>query len=95
MVPIRANIFRTQPISWIDLGKDNRLGKEENLTDRLNLEAVEFIRRNKENPFFLYLLALCPAYYFKWTPRPCGKISQKHPSGKSGRENVIFVKMQD
>ena len=26
MVPIHGHIFRTQPISWIDL-KDNRLGK--------------------------------------------------------------------
>ena len=35
-------VFRTQPISWIDLPK-NKLGKGEYLTDRLNREAVEFI----------------------------------------------------
>jgi len=31
------------------------LGKKEYLTDRLNHEACEFIKRNKEAPFFLYL----------------------------------------
>ena len=47
-------VFRTQPISWIDL-PENKLGKNEYLTDRLNYEAVEFIERNQDKPFFLYL----------------------------------------
>lgn len=36
-------------------GLPARLGEHEYLTDRLNLEACEFITRNKEKPFFLYL----------------------------------------
>ena len=35
-------VFRTQPIRWLDI-PNNRMGKEEYLTDRLNLEAVDFI----------------------------------------------------
>jgi arylsulfatase A-like enzyme len=31
-----------------------RLGEGEHLTDRLNLEACDFITRNKDKPFFLY-----------------------------------------
>ena len=54
-------VFRTQPIPWIDL-TTNRLGKEEYLTDRLNLEAVDFIERSakKKKPFFLYLSHYAP-----------------------------------
>lgn len=82
-------IFRTQPISWIDL-KDNRLGKEENLTDRLNLEAVEFIRRNKENPFFLYLSHYAPHTILNGRPDLVAKYRKKHPPGKSGRERCYI-----
>ncbi|QIF01217.1 sulfatase [Roseimicrobium sp. ORNL1] len=42
------------PYKHID-GLPARLGQGEYLTDRLNLEACEFITRNKEKPFFLYL----------------------------------------
>jgi arylsulfatase A len=36
-------------------GLEARLGENEYLTDRLSLEACDFITRNKEKPFFLYL----------------------------------------
>lgn len=36
-------------------GLPAKLGEGEYLTDRLNLEACDFITRNKETPFFLYL----------------------------------------
>jgi arylsulfatase A-like enzyme len=36
-------------------GLPARLGEGEYLTDRLNVEACDFITRNKEKPFFLYL----------------------------------------
>ena len=82
-------VFRTQPIRWIDF-KDNRLGKEENLTDRLNLEAVEFIRRNKENPFFLYLSHYAPHTILNGRPDLVAKYRKKHPPGKSGRERCYI-----
>ncbi|MFP6768208.1 MAG: sulfatase-like hydrolase/transferase, partial [Planctomycetaceae bacterium] len=45
-------VFRKQPIRWIDI-PNNRLGKNEFLVDRMNHEAVDFIERNKDRPFFL------------------------------------------
>ena len=64
----RANffpyVFRTQPISWIDLPK-NKLGKGEYLTDRLNHEAVEFIERNHQGRFSLPQ-SLCAAHDPEW-----------------------------
>ncbi|MEY4483049.1 MAG: hypothetical protein RL693_501, partial [Verrucomicrobiota bacterium] len=36
-------------------GLKSRLGDQEYLTDRLNLEACDFIRRHTDKPFFLYL----------------------------------------
>ena len=47
-------VFRTQPIRWLNI-RENRLGKEEYLVDRMNHEAVQFIERNRKRPFFLYL----------------------------------------
>ncbi len=54
-----------------------RLGEGEYLTDRLNLEACDFIRRNRSKPFFLYLshyavhtaLAAKPALVEKYKKR--------------------------
>lgn len=37
------------------VGLQSRLGENEYITDRLNLEACDFVRRNKDKPFFLYL----------------------------------------
>ena len=82
-------IFRTQPIRWIDI-KKNRLGEKENLTDRLNLEAVDFIRRNKERPFFLYLSHYAPHTILNGRPDLVAKYRKKHPPGKSGRKNCYI-----
>ena len=82
-------IFRTQPIRWIDIEK-NRLGEKENLTDRLNFEAVDFIRRNKEKPFFLYLSHYAPHSILNGRPDLVEKYRKKHPSGKSGRKNCYI-----
>ncbi len=77
-------VFRDQPIRWLDI-PENRLGKEENLTDRLNLEAVEFIERNKTRPFFLYLSHYAPHTILNGRPDLVDKYRQKHAPGKSGR----------
>jgi arylsulfatase A-like enzyme len=52
-------VFRDQPIRWIDIPRQ-RLGDDEFLVDRMNVEAVDFIERNKERPFFLYLSHYAP-----------------------------------
>jgi|TARA_B110000037_G_scaffold207224_1_gene253982 arylsulfatase A len=84
-------VFRKQPISWIDL-KENRLGKEEYLTDRLNLEAVEFIERSAKNgqPFFLYLSHYAPHTILNGRKDLVAKYREKHPPGKSGRGNCYL-----
>ena len=78
-------VFRTQPISWIDLPK-NKLGKGEYLTDRLNHEAVEFIERNHQRPFFLYLSHYAPHTILNGKPDLVEKYLRKHPPGPSMRD---------
>ena len=82
-------VFRDQPIPWIDL-PENRLGENEYLTDRLNLEAVEFIERNRERPFFLYLSHYAPHSILNGRPDLVEKYRAKHPPGKSGRERCYL-----
>lgn len=77
-------VFRDQPIRWIDIPK-NRLGKDEYLTDRMNVEAVDFIERNKERPFFLYLSHYAPHTILNGRPDLVEKYRKKHTPGKSGR----------
>jgi len=77
-------VFRTQPISWIDLPK-NRMGKDEYLTDRLNLEAVDFVERNQDKPFFLYLSHYAPHTILNGRPDLVDKYRKKHPPGKTSR----------
>ena len=84
-------VFRDQPISWVDLHK-NRLGKEEYLTDRLNLEAVEFIERSakQDRPFLLYLSHYAPHSILNGRPDLVEKYRKKHAPGKSGRPHCYL-----
>jgi len=82
-------VFRTQPIRWVDI-PDQRLGENENLTDRLNLEAVDFIERNREQPFFLYLAHYAPHTILNGRPDLVEKYRRKHPPGKSGRDRCYI-----
>ena len=84
-------VFRTQPIRWIDF-KKNRLGDKEYLTDRLNLEAVEFVERNKDKPFFLYLSHYAPHTILNGRPDLVEKYRKKHPPGASTRKNCYLCK---
>jgi arylsulfatase A len=82
-------VFRTQPIRWLDI-PENRLGEKENLTDRLNLEAVDFIERNQKNPFFLYLAHYAPHTILNGRPDLVAKYREKHAPGTSGRKNCYI-----
>jgi arylsulfatase A len=84
-------VFRTQPIRWLDL-PENRMGKNEYLTDRLNLEAVDFVERNKEKPFFLYLSHYAPHTILNGRPDLVEKYRKKHPPGPSDRKNCYLCK---
>ena len=84
-------VFRTQPIRWIDLPK-NELGKGEYLTDRLNHEAVQFIERNKDKPFFLYLSHYAPHTILNGRPDLVAKYRKKHAPDKSTRDRCYLCK---
>ncbi len=76
-------IFRTQPISWNSAGKDKLLPGKEYLVDRMNHEAVRFIERHREKPFFLYLSHFAPHSILNGRPDLVEKYRRKHPPGKS------------
>lgn len=82
-------VFRTQPIRWLDL-QENRLGDNEYLTDRLNLEAVQFIERNQDIPFFLYLSHFAPHTILNGRADLVQKYRRKHMPGKSGRDRCYL-----
>ena len=82
-------VFRTQPISWIDI-PINRLGKNEYLTDRLNLEAVEFVERNHSQPFFLYLSHYAPHTILNGRPDLVKKYKKKGKPGPSTRDKCYL-----
>ena len=84
-------VFRTQPIRWLDI-PNNRMGKGEYLTDRLNLEAVDFIERNKEKPFFLYLSHYAPHTILNGRSDLVDKYRKKHKPGPNERENCYICK---
>ncbi|MBM84319.1 MAG: hypothetical protein CMJ78_27500, partial [Planctomycetaceae bacterium] len=77
-------VFRTQPIRWLDIPKQ-RLGDDEYLTDRLNLEAVDFVERNRDKPFFLYLSHYAPHTILNGRPDLVAKYRKKHEPGRSTR----------
>jgi len=82
-------VFRTQPVRWLDI-PNNRMGKNEYLTDRLNLEAVDFVDRNKDKPFFLYLSHYAPHTILNGRPDLVKKYLKKHPPGMSTRKNCYL-----
>lgn len=66
-----------------------RLGEKEYLTDRLNLEAVDFIHRHKEQPFFLYLAHYAPHTKLNGKPDLVWRFKAKSGAGdgKKGSPN--------
>ena len=79
-------VFRDQPIRWLDI-ETCRLGASEYLTDRLNLEAIDFVERHQQEPFFLYLSHYAPHTILNGRPDLVEKYQKKHPPGKSSRPN--------
>ena len=82
-------VFRKQPIRWVDIS-ENRLGKAEYLVDRMNLEAVDFIERNRDRPFFLYLSHYAPHSILNGKPKLVAKYRQKHRPGPSTRQRCYL-----
>ena len=65
-------MFRSQPIRWLDL-PEQKLGRHEHLPDRLNHEAVQFIERNQDRPFFLFLSHYAPHTILNGKPQLVAK----------------------
>jgi len=82
-------VFRTQPIRWLNIDR-NRLGKNEYLVDRMNDEAVRFIERNRDRPFFLYLSHYATHTILNGKPALVDKYRRKHPPGKSVRKRCYL-----
>lgn len=84
-------VFRDQEIRWLDL-PDHRLGEKEYLTDRLNLEAIDFVERHKDKPFFLYLSHYAPHTILNGRPDLVDKYRAKHTPGPCTRQNCYICK---
>ena len=80
---------RSRSAGWICRTK---LGRREYLTDRLNHEAVQFIERNQDRPFFLFLSHYAPHTILNGKPQLVAKYRKKHPPGKSTRERCYLVR---
>ena len=66
-----------------------RLGEKEYLTDRLNLEAIDFIHHHKDHPFFLYLAHYAPHTKLAGKPDLVARFKAKSGAGdgKKGSPN--------
>ena len=82
-------VFRNQPIRWIDI-TNNRLGKEEYLTDRVNIKAVDFVTRHRHKASFLLLSHFAPHTILNGRPDLVQKYRAKHPPGKSTRNRCYL-----
>jgi arylsulfatase A-like enzyme len=84
-------VFRKQKICWLNV-KKKRLPGNEYLVDRMNLEAVDFIDRNKERPFFLYLSHYATHTILNGKPELVAKYRRKHAPPPSTRTNCYLCK---
>jgi len=84
-------VFRNQPVSWTSV-REQRLPGSEYLTDRMNWEAIEFIQRHKDRPFFLYLSHFAPHTILNGRPDLVEKYRNKYPPGKSTRSKCYLCK---
>lgn len=75
-------VFRDQKTTWLNVS-EKRLPGNEYLTDRMNLEAVEFIERHKKSPFFLYLSHFAPHTILNGREDLVEKYRKKHVPGPS------------
>jgi arylsulfatase A-like enzyme len=82
-------IFRTQPVSWLNV-RTRRLPEPEYLIDRMNLEAADFIERHRNKPFFLYLSHYATHSILNGKEELVAKYRKKHPPGPSSRDRCYL-----
>ena len=83
-------VFRTQPVSWLNV-KEKRLEGKEYLVDRMNLEAVEFIKRHRGKPFFLYLSHFATHTILNGREGLVEKYRRKHEPGPDVRGKRCYL----
>ncbi|MBA2491500.1 MAG: sulfatase [Gammaproteobacteria bacterium] len=66
----------------------------EYLTDRLNFEAVDFIRRHKDKPFFLYLSHYAPHTNLAAKPDIVARYKRKPGAGGKGKNPVLAAMIE-
>jgi arylsulfatase A-like enzyme len=81
--------FRKQPVTWLNV-RDKKLPGNEYLVDRMNLEAVEFISRYRNRPFFLYLSHFATHSILRGKEQLVAKYRKKHAPGRSSR-NKCYI----
>jgi len=84
-------VFRKQKICWLNV-KKKRLPGNEYLVDRMNLEAVDFIDRNKDRPFFLYLSHYATHTILNGKPELVAKYRRKQAPPPSTRTKCYLCK---
>ncbi len=84
---------RKQKRRWLDI-PENRLGSREFLVDRMNDEAVLFIERNKDRPFFLYLSHYATHSIVHGKPELVEKYRRKHVPGESSKTRCVICSGQ-
>ena len=82
-------VFRDQDVCWLNV-QEKRLPGHEYLVDRMNLEAVDFITRHRQEPFFLYLSHFAPHTILNGKPSLVRKYLKKHAPGESTRKNCYL-----
>ncbi|MCK5468989.1 MAG: sulfatase-like hydrolase/transferase, partial [Cyclobacteriaceae bacterium] len=75
------------------LKNDNRVDEQEYLTDALSREAVSFIERNTDNPFFLYLAYNAPHTPLQATEKYLSRFT--HIENKKRRKYAAMVSSVD
>lgn len=84
-------VYRTQPISWLNV-KRKRLPGNEYLVDRMSFEAVQFIQRHHQRPFFLYLSHYAVHTILNGKQELVDKYRRKHPPGRSRRDRCYLCR---
>ncbi|MHC4997081.1 MAG: sulfatase [Planctomycetota bacterium] len=78
-VGVKPGAFR-----WLNID-ENRLGPDEYLMDRMAYETAQFIRRNKDRPFFVYLSHFATHSIVQGKPDLVEKYRRKHKPGPTLR----------
>lgn len=84
-------VYRTQSRPWLSVTRQ-RLPGREYLVDRMNLEAVDFIARHKDEPFFLYLSHFATHTILHGKEELVARFRRKHAPPESTRPRCYICR---